>query len=67
MWGVATVNVEGGLEDTRRILPWSKGLEIAVGVLRSSPRPLKQKQNIDLGGIARTVARIVGRGKKGLL
>ena len=35
------VNVDDGLEDMRWI-PWSRGREVARGVLRSSPKPEKK-------------------------
>ena len=57
MSGKATVNVDDGLEDIRWIRPWYGEREVARGVLRSSPKPEKRKQNIYLGGIPPTIAR----------
>ena len=35
------MNVDDGVEDIRRIHPWSRGRQVARGVLRSSPKPGK--------------------------
>ena len=36
------MNVDDGLDDIRWIRPWSRGREVARGVLRSSPKPEKE-------------------------
>ena len=42
MPGKATVNVDDGLKDIRWIRPWSRGREVAHGVLPSFPKPEKK-------------------------
>ena len=49
--GKATVNVDGGLEDIIWIGPWSRGRQIARGVLRFSPKLEKRSSFFHRRGI----------------